>query len=380
MNLLITLPLTFLLLLRSYTHRSLTPLGLLFATLTALLHSAHPSPLPFTLLCVFFVAGTSATKVKADVKARLTLNNTNGGGAGGETRTHVQVVANSGVASVLVLLYLYHSWKNKGGNTCVPTSGSIEGLFLAGIVANYAAVAADTMSSELGILAHSSPRLITRPWVQVPRGTNGGVTATGLLAAVAGAAVIALTSVLLMPFCEGGARLGPVGRVLMDSEDERAVRAWTGMDKLLWVLAVTVWGALGSVLDSFLGALLQASVVDRRTGKVVEGVGGGRVLVTASGVGEVEKTRLAVHQDRNKDDLLLRRKMGEQPKQKQQGQTEQESGSGSEDSRKLVVGRDWLDNNQINALMAACMSLGGMGVAAWWWGIPLSSLLVPRWS
>lgn len=40
---------------------------------------------------------------------------------------------------------------------------------------------------------------------------------------------------------------------------------------------MTVWGLLGSVLDSVLGGLLQASVVDKRSGKVVEGSGGRKV-------------------------------------------------------------------------------------------------------
>lgn len=46
---------------------------------------------------------------------------------------------------------------------------------------------------------------------------------------------------------------------------------------MLWVVAMTVWGGLGSVLDSVLGGLVQASVVDKRSGKVVEGSGGKKV-------------------------------------------------------------------------------------------------------
>jgi uncharacterized protein (TIGR00297 family) len=129
------------------------------------------------------------------------------------------------------------------------------------VVRNYAAVAADTFSSELGILSKSKPRLITSPTLRVvPPGTNGGVTATGLLAGVLGAFTIAVTSAILIPFCSGDAS-GPVSRVQ-------------------WILAVTAWGTLGSVLDSILGGLLQASVVDKRSGKIVEGTGGGKVCVS----------------------------------------------------------------------------------------------------
>lgn len=138
---------------------------------------------------------------------------------------------------------------------------------IVGIVANYAAVAADTFSSELGILSKTRPRLITT-LKEVPPGTNGGVTTAGLLAGLFGAFTIAITSVVLLPFCpEGtGEKLGLMGR------------GWSLQNKLAFVIAVTVWGALGSVLDSVLGALLQASVVDKRTGKIVEGSGGEKVF------------------------------------------------------------------------------------------------------
>ena len=122
---------------------------------------------------------------------------------------------------------------------------------------NYAAVAADTFSSELGILSKSNPRLITSPTLRVvPPGTNGGVTGTGLLAGVLGASIVAVASALLLP---GGG----------DS--------YSLVERGQWVLAMTAWGGLGSVLDSLLGGMLQASVVDKRTGKVVEGTGGEKV-------------------------------------------------------------------------------------------------------
>lgn len=117
---------------------------------------------------------------------------------------------------------------------------------------------ADTFSSELGILSNSKPRLITSPTRHVPKGTNGGVTLFGLLSGVLGALTIALLSAVLLP------RSG--------HESSYAIGA-----RVQWFLAMTVFGSLGSVLDSFLGAVLQASVVDKRTGKVVEGSGGKKV-------------------------------------------------------------------------------------------------------
>ena len=131
---------------------------------------------------------------------------------------------------------------------------------MVGIVANYAAVAADTFSSELGILSKSRPRLITSLKLrQVPPGTNGGVTVWGLMAGLLGSLIIVTTSMALIPFCAPGTG-GNSG--------------WTFRQRQRFIFVMTLWGALGSVLDSFLGGWLQQSVVDTRTGRIVEGEGG----------------------------------------------------------------------------------------------------------
>ena len=104
-------PATAALVYRAYSHKSLTPLGIIVAALTAIAHAVHPWNLPFVLLVVFFLAGTRVTKVKKEVKAQLTLSSSTAGGSSGEggegPRTHVQVLANSFVATVLILLHAY---------------------------------------------------------------------------------------------------------------------------------------------------------------------------------------------------------------------------------------------------------------------------------
>lgn len=162
------------------------------------------------------------------------------------------------------------------------------------IFAQYAAVAADTFASELGILSQEQPILITdlgallsfKP-KRVPRGTNGGVTILGTLAGAAGAGLIGLATAALTPFCG----------------------EWTFGGKLTLVIGLTIWGTLGMLLDSVLGGFLQASVVDVRTGRVIEGDGGLRVQWTKEG------------------------------------------------QRQLVSGQDILDNNGVNFAMAATMSV-----------------------
>lgn len=160
-----------------------------------------------------------------------------------------------------------------------------------GIIAQYAAVAADTFSSELGILAKSEPILITAPWKQVAKGTNGGVTIDGLLYGALGSLLLTLVAVIML-------FVSPP-RIAMSNET---------------VAVITVLGTLGSVIDSLLGAVLQATVTDKKSGRVVEGPGGTRVKVNQGG-------------------------------------------------SRLQTGRDYLTNNGVNFAMAALTSMLAMGLA-----------------
>ena len=46
----------------------------------------------------------------------------------------------------------------------------------------------------------------------------------------------------------------------------------------------------------------------------------------------------------------------------------------SHESRRLETGRDWLDNNGVNILMAFLMSAGAMGISQWAWGVDVREL------
>ncbi|EUC47443.1 hypothetical protein COCMIDRAFT_3537 [Bipolaris oryzae ATCC 44560] len=302
---------------RAWSRNSLTPVGILAAFVTAVIHTVHPWSVFTVLLAVFFLAGSSVTKVKHDIKAKLTQSAT--GASGGEgARNHIQVFANSGIASVLILLHLWQLRKDgryEDEGLCWTGNSDI---LVTGIVANYAAVAADTFSSELGILSKSKPRLITAPWRIVPPGTNGGVTTTGLGAGLLGALIISLSSTMFMPFCKD----------------------WSFAEKTKYTLALTAAGFNGTLLDSLLGALLQASVVDVHSGKVVEGEGGRKVLVhSKEGVTKATGTDAAGSIKASKAMLKA-------------GASGTAVADPQHESRKIEVGSDLLDNNAVNVLMA----------------------------
>ncbi|CAK7266585.1 hypothetical protein SEPCBS119000_002105 [Sporothrix epigloea] len=354
----IAIPATLALVYRAYSSKSLTPGGIFVAALTAIAHAVHPWNLPFFLLVVFYLAGSRVTKIKQSVKSHLTIPAQGLTANGGEG----PLLANSAVASVFTLLHAYQLHQRKeillalqaGGTTTADLEhlGSLcyawrGDLLVIGIIANYAAVAADTFSSELGILSSATPRLITSLTLRkVPRGTNGGVTLGGLAAGLLGSLIIVTFALLFLPLCTSTTTRNPLQ---FGTAAASATAAWTGADRRVLMTFLVLWGVLGSLLDSVLGGLFQRSVRDVRTGKIVEGEGGVRVLVA-----EVPGREHLSH-DKKIDGRAT-------------------SGEGKP-GREVENGMDLLDNNGVNFLMALIMSVSAMGMASWYWEIPLTSIL-----
>lgn len=276
---------------------------------------------------------------------------------------------------------MYHSPEH-----CYGFGGLARNVLPIGIIANYAAVAADTFSSELGILSSSLPRLITSPtFRQVPKGTNGGVTGTGLLAGLLGSAIISAVGVALVPYCP------------IYTDTTHSIHAPSGLEggfgwglkeKALLFAVLTIWGSLGSVLDSVLGGLFQATVKDVRTGRVIEGDGGRTVLVHSStrrgSLGNLKTTPAAEVKAK-----IIKGREGQGAVPKKVTETEEivPEKKGEEnklglvlpdghESRALESGWGVLDNNEVNFIMAANMALGAMGLAAAYWGVEVPASLV----
>jgi uncharacterized protein (TIGR00297 family) len=168
------------------------------------------------LLMAFFVSSSVMTRLFRKKKASLNEKFDKGG-----QRDIGQVFANGGIASVFAGLHFFFpgaAW------TWVAFAASL------------AAVNADTWATELGVLNPTMPRLITtgKP---VERGTSGGISVYGTLAAVGGAAFIALLAVLCTP-----------------SLNLVTLR----FSLILLFVFLLLSGLLGSLLDSLLGATVQA--------------------------------------------------------------------------------------------------------------------------
>ncbi len=246
-------------------------------------------------------------------------------------------------------------------------------LLIVGVIANYACVAADTFSSELGILSKSQPRLLTSlTFRKVPPGTNGGVTGTGLASGLLGSLVITAATVALLPFCAPPSVRGADG--------------WNLKGRNRFAFAMALWGALGSVVDSLLGGWLQASVVDTRTGKIVEGEGGKRVLVSKDSgrnsmhVKKSLEVKKRILSGEGKDATAQQVGAGGETVSVQKGSLNENVADDliakdTKPSRIIESGSlGLLDNNEVNFLMASGMSIGAMAIASWFWDVPLSSI------
>ena len=183
----------------AYKARALTLDGAIAAAVVGCIVFARGGVAAAAALLAFFGSSSWLSRVGRDTKESLDLAQ-----AKGAQRNLWQVLANGGVPTLAIAL-------------------NQRGAFIGAL----AAAAADTWATELGLLARRPPRLITslRP---VAPGMSGGITPEGLAASAGGALVVGLTWRLF-----AGQRSAPI--------------------------VATTAGMVGSVVDSLLGATLQAN-------------------------------------------------------------------------------------------------------------------------
>jgi uncharacterized membrane protein len=110
------------------------------------------------------------------------------------------------------------------------------------------------IASELGsVLAKNNPRLLTNPFRTVPVGTNGGISLAGCLFSLVGGFIVGLSYI--------------VGNTIF-CRSEHLIN--TSMMNIQLLLYCTLFGLLGSLIDSILGATLQFSGYDRERNVTVQ--------------------------------------------------------------------------------------------------------------
>lgn len=127
-------------------------------------------------------------------------------------RDYAQVLANGGLAGLLVVFYYLFQVE----------------LIYCVFVSCIAAVCADTWATEIGTFFKTKTVDILTSKI-VPQGESGGISVPGLLGSVLGASVISASSLY-----------------------------WINVYRLEFFLIMASAGVFGSIVDSFLGATLQA--------------------------------------------------------------------------------------------------------------------------
>jgi uncharacterized protein (TIGR00297 family) len=211
----------------AYRRRALTRSGAWGAVLTGTAIFGFGGLDWGLLLIAFFVSSSLLTRYKEAAKAEMAEQFAKGG-----PRDVWQALANGGIAALIAVMY--------------GVTGAAHLPLLFAFVGAIAEANADTWATELGVLSHETPRLITTRESVAP-GASGGVTWDGTGAAMAAAALIGGLAALF----EYVGRM-PLNMVVM----------------LLPLGALA--GVIGSLADSVLGATVQGIYFCDACGKETE--------------------------------------------------------------------------------------------------------------
>ncbi|MEM0119952.1 MAG: DUF92 domain-containing protein [Thermoprotei archaeon] len=213
--------------------------GTITASILGLAVGFTMGPIFLGVLIIFLAINSLFTRVGYVKKALLGAAEPKGG-----ARTWRSVVANGLPATIFaVLSILFHGE-----------------IFVVGFMGAIAAASADTASTELGLLSGSKPKLITNLSTVEP-GVSGGVTVFGLIGGVVGAISIGIIGLYIVHAIYGFQQIR-----LITPQDPFLPAG--GVTKQ--ALAISLGGFFGALLDSLLGATLQAKYVCRVCSKKTE--------------------------------------------------------------------------------------------------------------
>jgi uncharacterized membrane protein len=228
-----------------YFKKSLSATGAVSAFLVGLTSFASSYRFGFILI-LFYYTSSKLTKLQENVKAKLEDDYVSGGRRGA-----VQVLACSLFGTLACMLFTI--WIGEDSHIDFGSSPNDSQLSIPFIklsknraaaylwsayIAHYACATADTWASEVGILSKEKPRLVTT-LREVPHGTNGGISVLGTFASMAGGAFIGII----------------FWAMSLKGFDNKIIQA----PQYPMILVGLLSGFLGSLIDSVLGATVQAT-------------------------------------------------------------------------------------------------------------------------
>ncbi|CAF1137047.1 unnamed protein product [Adineta ricciae] len=222
------------------------------------------------VMITFVLSGSFATRYEFDFKQ--TKINENGHNVRGRksnkaARDYSQVLCNGALACCYALCYC--SQTNYSGLSLPIDNRHPSTIYSIGFLFTIVCCCGDTLASELGsVFARGNPRLLTNPFRIVPIGTNGGISLSGCLFSLFGGLIIGISYI--------------IGNMIFCRSDQLINTSAITIQLLLYC---TLFGLVGSLIDSLLGAILQFSGYDRernvtvqKPGPSVERISGRNIL------------------------------------------------------------------------------------------------------
>jgi uncharacterized protein (TIGR00297 family) len=197
-----------------YLHKFLTFSGAIAALLVGLAVYLGFGISGLFLLGAFFTSSSYWSKYKSSVKHIIEEKL-----AKGATRDWRQVAANGGAAGLFSIIYYFNN----------------DIIWIIGFLVCLASANSDTWASELGSLSKQEPVYI-RTFTRVEKGTSGAISLLGTIASLAGSLFIAL-----------------IGFWLFNLDFPKT-------------LFIFLFGFLGNVIDTLIGAFYQKVYVCRECG------------------------------------------------------------------------------------------------------------------
>lgn len=219
---------------RGYNKKSLCVSGAISAVVVGFFVTLANYSFSACLL-TFYVTSSKLTNLNTSRKRNIEENFKEGG-----QRTWKQVLCNGGVALLVSIIYISEvGFSERPINFSKDFTSSI---LCTALVGSLACCNGDTWSSEIGTAVGShSPRLVTT-FQKVPAGTNGAISLIGTIASCLGGLTVGLAF-----FCCDYVMVRP-SSFLLEYPPQ-----WP-----ILVLA-TFAGLVGSLVDSYLGAIFQYS-------------------------------------------------------------------------------------------------------------------------
>ncbi|MBC7087977.1 MAG: DUF92 domain-containing protein [Tissierellales bacterium] len=209
----------------AFKKNSLSISGAISAIILGTVIYSFGSIYHFLILITFFISSSLLTKYKENVKSKYEIINQKSG-----KRDFTQVLANGAMGFIFVILeYIYNS-----------------PVFFLAFCVSFAISTSDTWASEIGILSKKNPiKIITlKP---VPKGLSGGVSPVGLFASFLGAGLISILAFIF------------------------SFVLYKDLNQSIYFMFISlILGFLGSIIDSILGATLQAQYFDEETQSLTE--------------------------------------------------------------------------------------------------------------